>query len=324
VRPFTPASSAWQNATAVIRGRIRRAALAFAAATVLFAVPTQVAHGKATSAAGPVSVTVAPPKGGATILSRIPIQGQVTTGVSTPVDLRVSADGRELFVKRVTPNASGAFSFPLVVDACCRYSIVAQQGTQSSTPVGFDVRIQNMGRKGPLVRLFIQKLSAAGYHTGGKGARINHGVRLAILAFRKVNRMGRSMRYKKGIFRRLLQGRGEFNLAHPNDGKHVEVDLSRQVMVLADDGKPQHTFHVSSGAGGTPTVTGKFHFYRKDPGYNAKRMFFSAYFIGGYATHGYNPVPNHPASHGCVRNPIPFAIFIYNWINIGDPIWVYH
>ena len=65
-------------------------------------------------------------------------------------------------------------------------------------------------------------------------------------------------------------------------------------------------------------------FYMKTPGYNAKRMFYSAYFIGGYATHGYNPVPNYPASHGCLRNPIPDSIFIYNWINIGDTIYVYH
>jgi lipoprotein-anchoring transpeptidase ErfK/SrfK len=52
-------------------------------------------------------------------------------------------------------------------------------------------------------------------------------------------------------------------------------------------------------------------------------MYFSVYFIGGYATHGYNPVPTYNASHGCVRNPIPFSRYIYNWINIGDPMHVY-
>ena len=52
-------------------------------------------------------------------------------------------------------------------------------------------------------------------------------------------------------------------------------------------------------------------------------MYFSVYFLGGYATHGYNPVPNYPASHGCVRNPIPFSRFIYNWVEIGMPIHVY-
>jgi lipoprotein-anchoring transpeptidase ErfK/SrfK len=62
----------------------------------------------------------------------------------------------------------------------------------------------------------------------------------------------------------------------------------------------------------------------KTPGYNSHGMYYSVYFIRGYATHGYNPVPMHEAaSHGCVRNPIPFSRYIYNWIHIGDPIHVY-
>ena len=32
---------------------------------------------------------------------------------------------------------------------------------------------------------------------------------------------------------------------------------------------------------------------------------------------------DYPASHGCLRNPIPTASHIYNWIDIGDPIHVY-
>jgi lipoprotein-anchoring transpeptidase ErfK/SrfK len=53
-------------------------------------------------------------------------------------------------------------------------------------------------------------------------------------------------------------------------------------------------------------------------------MYYSVYFIRGYATHGYNPVPMHEAaSHGCVRNPIPFSTYIYNWIHLGDAIHIY-
>ena len=94
-------------------------------------------------------------------------------------------------------------------------------------------------------------------------------------------------------------------------------------MSLIQGDTPVHTFHVSTGTSATPTVRGKFRFYMKQAGYNAKRMYFSVYFIRGYATHGYNPVPNYNASHGCVRNPIPFSRFIYNWVQIGMPIYVY-
>ena len=33
--------------------------------------------------------------------------------------------------------------------------------------------------------------------------------------------------------------------------------------------------------------------------------------------------PNYAASHGCLRVPIPNAVSIYNWIDIGDPIYTY-
>jgi lipoprotein-anchoring transpeptidase ErfK/SrfK len=94
-------------------------------------------------------------------------------------------------------------------------------------------------------------------------------------------------------------------------------------MSLIKGDKPLHTFHVSTGASSTPTIRGKFRFYMRQPGYNSSSMYYSVYFRGGYATHGYDPVPTYPASHGCVRNPIPYSRFIYGWVDIGMPIYVY-
>ena len=34
-------------------------------------------------------------------------------------------------------------------------------------------------------------------------------------------------------------------------------------------------------------------------------------------------MPTYPASHGCLRNPIPDSVFIYNWLDIGDVFYVY-
>src|SRR4029079_10569779 len=121
-------------------------------------------------------------------------------------------------------------------------------------------------------------------------------------AFRKTNNMARSEAYRPSIFRALLMGKGAFQPRY-DDGMHVEVDISKQVMSLIDGDTPVHTFHVSTGASATPTVRGKFHFYMKQDSYNTKRMYYSVYFVGGYATYGYDPVPNYNASHGCVRNP---------------------
>jgi lipoprotein-anchoring transpeptidase ErfK/SrfK len=135
--------------------------------------------------------------------------------------------------------------------------------------------------------------------------------------------MARTTNTTPGIFKKLAAGRGGFNLKWPSGGKHIEADLSRQVMVLARGGRARHIFHISSGAPATPTIRGKFPTYRKDPGKNSLGMIDSVYFIRGYATHGYHSVPTYPASHGCLRNPPANARFIYNWIDIGDVFYVY-
>ena len=144
-----------------------------------------------------------------------------------------------------------------------------------------------------------------------------------MMAFRKTNGMKRTFNANPGIFKKLANGRGGFHLKYPGAGKHVEVDISRQVMVLANNGKPQHTIHVSTGAPATPTIRGHFRFYSRQAGFNSSGMYYSVYFRGGYATHGYHSVPTYPASHGCVRNPIPLSVFIYNWVRLGMSIYVY-
>lgn len=172
------------------------------------------------------------------------------------------------------------------------------------------------------VSLFNSLLKKRSYYLGG-GRSYSDGTSRAVMAFRKVNNMSRSFNASPQIFKILADGRGGFNLQRPGTGHHVEVDISRQVMVLADNGRPQHIFHVSTGAPSTPSDRGSFRFYRKDPGFNSIGMYYSVYYNRGEATHGYKSVPPYPASHGCIRNPIPNSVFIYNWIHLGDPIYVY-
>jgi lipoprotein-anchoring transpeptidase ErfK/SrfK len=103
----------------------------------------------------------------------------------------------------------------------------------------------------------------------------------------------------------------------------VEANLERQVVVLADHGRPERIYPMSSGKPSTPTVRGQFSFYSKTPGTNAHGMLDSNYFTGGYAIHGYPDVPNYAASHGCIRVPNPDAPAIYGWIALGNRIEVY-
>ena len=127
----------------------------------------------------------------------------------------------------------------------------------------------------------------------------------------------------RSVVRGLLARRGSFKARHPEHGKHVEVDLSRQVLALLRGGRVDRVYSVSSGKASTPTVLGRFCVYSRAIGTNALGMVDTSYFIGGYAIHGYVSVPTFPASHGCVRVPIPSARSIFNWLRLGDRVDIY-
>jgi L,D-transpeptidase-like protein len=146
----------------------------------------------------------------------------------------------------------------------------------------------------------------------------------AILAYRKVNGMERTYSANRAIFQRLASKLGKFHIRYPRHGKHVEADLSRQILALTDRrGKLFRVLIVSSGKPSTPTVRGSFKVYSKTPGTNSLGMVNSNYFFGGYAIHGYHDVPTFAASHGCLRIPIPNARFMFRWLGYGDRVDVY-
>jgi peptidoglycan hydrolase-like protein with peptidoglycan-binding domain len=178
------------------------------------------------------------------------------------------------------------------------------------------------GAGGTQVLLLQRELLALGYAAPLTGS-YDDGTSRAVLAFRKVNNLGRDGFATAGVYDRLLRRTGAFKLRYPKAGKHVEFDWSRQVVVLAQGGRPFRVYHASSGKPSTPTVFGSFRFYSKTPGTNSHGMVDSNYFIGGYAIHGYPEVPTYAASHGCIRVPIPNAAAIFAWIKLGDPIFVY-
>ncbi len=197
-------------------------------------------------------------------------------------------------------------------------------GASKDSTRAFHLRFPDLGKgaSGDVVKLFNNLLAKQGY-VNDRGSSYDSATERAVLAYHKVNNESLNERGSSGMFKKLAKGKGGFKVKHPGAGKHVETDLSRQVMVLAEGGRAAEIYTISSGKSTTPTIIGKFRFYRKDPGYNSIGMYYSAYFLRGYATHGYESVPDYPASHGCLRNPIPDSKHIYDWINLGDPIYVY-
>ena len=178
------------------------------------------------------------------------------------------------------------------------------------------------GQCGPVVEGFRKALNRMAF-VPARSRCFNGKLERAVLAYRKLNGLGRSARAGKRIVERVFSLKGRYRVRRPDLGNHVEAPLSRQVMVFAKGRKPYAIFPIASGAPATPTILGVYSFYRKDPGYNAIGMYYSSYFIRGYAIHGYKSVPNYPASHGCLRTFIADQPRIYDLTEIGMPIYTF-
>jgi peptidoglycan hydrolase-like protein with peptidoglycan-binding domain len=233
----------------------------------------------------------------------------------------------------LAPSATGKsafFTFPFASKTRGRIVVRAthfatpQLGTLKARGVGVSVVSPSArpGSRGPIVRLLQSQLAKLGYVVGRPGLYDARTAR-AVLAFRKLTGMRRTSIASGDVFRRLAAGRGGFHVRFPSHGKHVEANLSRQVIALIRNGKAERIYPVSSGKPSTPTIRGHFRVYLKAPGTNAKGMYMSSYFIRGYAIHGYPSVPVFPASHGCLRVPNSEAVSIFNWLSRGDIVDVY-
>ena len=114
----------------------------------------------------------------------------------------------------------------------------------------------------------------------------------------------------------------------------LEIDISEQVLLEVVDGEIVSATHVSTGNGewywyegewwAAETPRGWFQIYAKDAGWHQGSLgwlYNAMYFVGGFAIHGSNFVPDYPDSHGCVRVTIEDADYFFDNVPIGT--WVH-
>jgi lipoprotein-anchoring transpeptidase ErfK/SrfK len=142
----------------------------------------------------------------------------------------------------------------------------------------------------------------------------------AVTAFQKLHGLPRTGTVDARVWRELQRAQVP-RARHPR-GDHVEVSKGRQVLLVVRDGEVALVVPVSTGATGN-TPLGLFHVYSRVAGFNAKEMYYSSFFIGGFAIHGYHSVPAYPASHGCVRIPLWVAYRVYSLIDYGTAVYIY-
>lgn len=130
------------------------------------------------------------------------------------------------------------------------------------------------------------------------------------------------------------------------EGRYIDVNLEAQITTLFENGDFVSSFVNSAGAEDTPTPTGRFEIYNKDP-YALSEMFqvylpFWMAFTedGEYGFHdlivwpeGHEERPGggkeseasigNAVSPGCVRHDAENSKFIYEWADVGIPVVIY-
>jgi hypothetical protein len=250
------------------------------------------------------------------------------------VELRIFLGGRLIKsqVLRVRPSARNRFGEFHASLTSPGSGAVLVSVTHATSPGLASFRVRRsmaaldtsvrFGSRGRFVELIQQRLAALHFYVPQTGT-YDQGTGLALDAYHRLLRWGTSQALDGRTVRYLLDGIGAFPVRYPGHGRHAEGNLARQLLALVDGPRVEAIYPISSGKPSTPTIVGDFHVYSKVPGYLPDGMYYSNFFIRGYAIHGYDPAPDYPASHGCMRLPIVDATSVYGWLALGDWVDVY-
>ena len=178
------------------------------------------------------------------------------------------------------------------------------------------------GASGPFVALIQQRLSALHVYVPAE-RRLRHHTGLALDAYHRLLGWGVSQSLDAATVSELLDGVGSFHVRFPGTARTSRAtsaascwprSTARRCTGSTRSARASRPRRPSSATSASTSV----------PGYLPDGMYFSSFFFGGYAIHGYNPAPDYPASHGCMRLPIIDAISVYDWLNFGDWVDVYY
>jgi peptidoglycan hydrolase-like protein with peptidoglycan-binding domain len=193
-----------------------------------------------------------------------------------------------------------------------------------------------VGSSGPDVLAMEDRLGALSYLVGPVDGVFDKATSHGVMAFQKAEGLQPTGVADASTMIRL-QSATKPKPAYVQPYQHLEVDIKRQVVFLVRNGEVVQTLSTSTGnnkkftsegrtrraftPNGTFTVAYKRQGWRKSP---LGLLYRPAYFNGGIAFHGAPSVPATPASHGCVRLPMPFADWFAEVASpVGTTVHVY-
>jgi PKD repeat protein len=252
------------------------------------------------------------------------LQAKLKPRGSGTLRVRIWRSGRELRTREFTDRMRLRLSTARVTDYVVRV-IVTPNGTYRGRRKTFHssvfVPYLARGARGPSVRILERRLAQLHYALRGVDTYFSYDTADAVLAFQKVHGMARTARVDPTFWRRLQVAHVPL-ARYRGPSRHIEVDKARQVLFKVDRGQVVRAVHVSTGATGN-TPVGRWRVYSKVPGFLPSGMFYSSFFVGAFAIHGYHSVPPYPASHGCVRTPMWIAPTLFDSNSYGEAVYIY-
>jgi len=118
---------------------------------------------------------------------------------------------------------------------------------------------------------------------------------------------------------------------YPDESRWIRVDLSEQLTIAYENGRPIRGFVISSGLPRTPTVLGEYRIRTKVRAqtmsggtgagyYNLPNVQWVQYFYSDYSFHGtyWHSDFGQPKSHGCINMTNADAKWLFDW---AGPTW---
>ena len=187
-------------------------------------------------------------------------------------------------------------------------------------------------RSGPSTQFSQEKLLELGFWLADPNGKFDDTTAQAVMAFQKYFQLRPTGNINVATAF-LLERMTIPAVATTKEGTLAEVDKSRQLLFIVQDGITTYVMNTSTGDdrayeepdGNTPgvmikgtavTPVGSFKIDRERPdGWwigDLGQIYRPKYFIGGVAIHGSMSVPAYPASHGCVRVTVKAMDFIWD------------
>ncbi|MBD3142717.1 L,D-transpeptidase family protein [Microbispora camponoti] len=311
-----------------MRGRRRLLVVAGAATfATVFAV---------TGVSGPAQARAAAPTGTVTT-------GTVTTGTVLPASTAL-ATSAVLATSAALPSLPASAALPsLPASAALPSRSAVPARATGYPPFTAPGKTLKLGAKGSVVKALQARLKELGYVPGSVDGRYGGATLTAVWAFQKVQGITPTSTVAARTWRALENPRAPKVLVPRGKATRVEVNLTKQVMVLYRGGVPVLISHISSGSGipyteyatwnGTRqrfsgsarTPTGDYKTTWRVKGWHRSylgQLYNPIFFNGGIALHGALSVPLYPASHGCVRLPMNVAELLPGMLGKGVPVHV--